>query len=127
MKTISNIIALTSLFSYQVAVGDSAKTTENKCSGKPVVEIVIFNVNKGVTNKEVQFASKNIMPDIKKLKGFESRELVTNKEGKWVDIVHWSSLESALTASQLMMKNQKALSFFSLIDQNSMSMMHLCK
>ncbi len=127
MKTIYNIIALTSLFSYQVAVGESVKTPGNKCSGKPVVEIVIFNVNKGVTNEQVQLASKNIMPDIKEMKGFESRELITNKEGKWVDIVHWSSLESALAASQLMMKNKNALSFFSLIDQNRMSMMHFCK
>lgn len=104
-----------------------AAEVDDKCLGKPVIELVTFSVNKGVTDAQIKLAAKNVTPSLKKLSGFKSRSFVHDQNGKWVDIVYWENIKSALSASESMMKNEMALSFFSLINQKDMNMMHLCE
>lgn len=125
MKSFLLIIAITALIPNQAF--SSNIELEDKCNGSPVVEVVTFKVNNGVTETQLVNAANLITPDLKKTNGFKSRSLSHDKEGKWVDIVFWSGLKPALLASESMMKNEAALKFFALIDQSNMSIHHFCE
>lgn len=90
-----------------------------------VIEIVIFSAVEGVTNNQMKLAAQSINPEIKKMKGFISREIVQDHKGKWVDICHWESMDAANSASEALMQNPVAGAYFSLINQSTMVMMHL--
>lgn len=117
---------LTALFVLTPSLVIAAEA-EDKCFGKLVIEVVIFSVNKGVTDAQIKLAAKKITPSLRKLSGFKSRNFVHDQNGKWVDIVYWENMKSALSASESMVTNEMALSFFSLINQKDMNMMHLCE
>lgn len=124
MKNIFKLLAALFVLTPSLVMAAEA---EDKCLGQPVIELVTFSVNKGVTDAQIKLAAKKITPSLKKLSGFKSRSFVHDQNGKWVDIVYWKNMKSALSASELMMKNETALSFFSLINQKDMNMMHLCE
>ena len=119
-KLLAALFVLTPLFSM-------AAEAEDRCLGQPVIELVTFSVNKGVTDAQIKLAAKKITPTLKKLSGFKSRSFVHDQNGKWVVIVYWKNMKSALSASELMMKNETALSFFSLINKKDMTITHLCE
>lgn len=98
----------------------------NQCNGRPVIEVVVFSVNNGVTNNQLLLSAKNVSPLLRKFTGFKSRTIGQDEKGKWVDIVHWENMNSAMAASDAMMKNKSAIEFFSLIDQKGMSINHFC-
>lgn len=125
MKSFLLIIAITALIPNQ-AISSNIEL-EDKCNGSPVVEVVTFKVNNGVTETQLVNAANLITPDLEKTNGFKSRSLSYDKEEKWVDIVFWSGLKPALLASESMMKNETALKFFALIDQSNMSINHFCE
>lgn len=114
------------VYSSNVLAADKLESSADKCSGKPVIEIVTFAVNAGVNEKQLLVAADKINSDLAKQAGFISRSLAFDKTGEWVDIIHWRDLASAEAAAQHMMQNEKAGEFFSLIDQNKMKMVHYC-
>ncbi|MGB2832836.1 MAG: hypothetical protein WBC07_07760 [Methylotenera sp.] len=124
MKPILKLLAALIVFTPFLVV---AAEGEDKCLGQPVIELVTFSVNKGVTGAQIKLAAKKVTPTLKKLNGFKSRSFVHDHNGKWVDIVYWKNMKSALSASALMMENETALLFFSLINPKDMTMMHLCE
>ena len=97
------------------------------CAGKPVVEIVVFSSNKGVSDSAMKRAAVNVTPILRNMPGFKDRIFSKSSNGKWVDVVQWQSLESANAAAEKVMKNSVAATFFGLINQNDMSIKHLCE
>lgn len=106
----------------------SAIAGENpSCAGKPVVEIVVFSSNKGVSDSAMKRAASNVMPTLRKMPGFKDRAFSKSSNGKWIDVVQWQSLDSANAAAEKIMMSPTAATFFGLINQNDMSIKHLCE
>ncbi len=120
-----------SLLLASVLVGLSPCTTyaanSSNCAGKPVVEIVVFSANKGVSDSAINRAASDVLPALRKMPGFKDRAFSKSSSGKWIDVVQWQSLDSANAAAEKMMKNEKAVVFFALINQNDMKIEHLCE
>lgn len=114
------------VYSSNILAADKLEPSADKCSGKPVIEVVTFAVNAGVNEKQLLAAANKINSDLEKQAGFISRNIAFDKTGEWVDIIHWRNLASAESAAKNMMQNEKAVEFFSLIDQNKMKMVHYC-
>ena len=93
---------------------------------KFIVEIAQFKLASGVTDeeftKEAEAVQKNFL---EKQSGYIDRELLKDKEGQWVDILHWNSMEEAQKAAEVMMKNPATQGFMQKIDPSSVKMLHL--
>ena len=57
--------------------------------------------------------------------GFIRRELFTDAEGRWMDTVHWHSLDDAHRAAEVFLSLSYAQNLMALIDETSMTMPHL--
>ena len=77
-----------------------------------IVEIAQFKLASGVTDeefiKEAEFVQKNFL---EKQRGYIDRELLKAKDGQWIDILHWDSMEEAQRAAEVMMKEPTTQGF----------------
>lgn len=91
-----------------------------------IVEIAQFKLAAGVSEKdflqEAEAVQKNFL---EKQSGYIDRELLKDKDGQWVDILHWNSMEEAQKAAELMMGNPTTQGFMQKIDPSSVKMLHL--
>lgn len=88
------------------------------------IEVVVFNLKNNVTSQQVTSAAKQMLGTISGWDGFISRELVKVSSEKWIDIVHWKSLEAARSAQEKALKSDVCLAFFSLIDEKQQQFYH---
>ncbi len=93
---------------------------------KLIVEIAQFKLASGVTDeefiKEAEMVQKNFL---EKQNGYIDRELLKDKDGQWIDILHWNSMEEAQRAAEVMMKEPTTQGFMQKIDPSSVKMLHL--
>ncbi len=89
------------------------------------IELVIFKTKPGFTQSEVIEAANAVNPVVKEFKGYIGRKLAISKDGTWTDIVYWTDLEAAEHAAQEIMKSETCQKFFGMIDEKSMTFMHL--
>src|SRR3989338_4376815 len=91
-----------------------------------IVEIAQFKLAAGVSEKdflrEAEAVQKNFL---EKQSGYIDRELLKDKDGGWVDILHWNSMEEAQKAAEVMMSDPRTQGFMQKIDPSSVKMMHL--
>lgn len=92
---------------------------------QPITEIVIFKLNPGVNEAAFLQAAEAIMPTIRALPGFMDRQLLKGEQGQWLDVVHWQSRDAALRAAEIFPTLECAHSFITLIDEASLTMLHL--
>jgi antibiotic biosynthesis monooxygenase (ABM) superfamily enzyme len=91
-----------------------------------IIEVVINKVKPGYSREEVIDAAQALSQLIQHYPGFISRTLsVAESSQEWVDIVHWTDLESAHRAAEAVMKDEACLKLFSMIDERDMKMLHL--
>lgn len=89
-----------------------------------VVEVVLFEVNPGYSQKEAEKALSSLNDVLKLYYGFIERTTAKNGDGKYIDIVYWSDMKSAKDAATDIMKNDIATSVFSIIKPESVQMYH---
>ncbi|MEW7292034.1 hypothetical protein [Aquimarina sp. 2304DJ70-9] len=89
-----------------------------------VVEVVLFEAQKGYTNEEVKIALASLNDIMKLYYGFVERTTASNGEGKYIDIVYWTDMKSAKDAAADVLKNQKAAAVFNVIKPESIQMYH---
>ncbi len=89
-----------------------------------VVEIVLFEANPEYTQQDVQKALASLNDILKLYYGFVQRTTARSGEGKYIDIVYWTDMESAQKAAGDILKNEKASSIFSVIKSESVQMYH---
>lgn len=91
-----------------------------------IVEIAQFKLVAGVSEEdflqEAEAAQKNFL---EKQSGYIDRELLKGKDGQWVDILHWNSMEEAQKAAEVMMSDPATQGFMQKIDPSSVKMLHL--
>ncbi len=96
-------------------------------SKKFIVEIIQFKLVDGV-NEEVflQDATNVQKRFLEKQEGYAgTRQLLKDKDGEWVDIVYWESLEDAQKAQEAAMVSKTCMPMFEKIDPSSVKMLHL--
>lgn len=94
-------------------------------SHKPkVVEVALFEINKGFTEKETKEALTSLNDAIKLYHGFIERITAKNENGKYVDIIYWKDINSAKAAATDLAQNEKAIAVFSIIKSKSVQMYH---
>ena len=91
-----------------------------------IVEVAQFKLATGVREedflREVEAVQKNFL---EKQNGYINRELLKDKDGQWVDILHWNSMEEAQKAAEVMMGDPATQGFMQKIDPSSVKMLHL--
>jgi len=93
-------------------------------NNSPVYEIVVFKANDGVTPEQVIAGAQSIQPFLDNYEGYISRQLIQADNNQWVDFVTWESIEQAHAAAEDIMKQPEAGQFMSVVDTNSINMMH---
>ncbi|MEM7345239.1 MAG: hypothetical protein AAF485_13450 [Chloroflexota bacterium] len=91
----------------------------------PTLEVVTFKLNESVAEDEFMQRARGLESWLQQIDGFIKRELSKNEEGLWIDILHWRSLSEALSAAEQIMAAPEGQAFGSLIDPESINMMHV--
>jgi hypothetical protein len=89
-----------------------------------IIETVTFRAIPGSDPQTIATASDGLMPFLERQNGFLSRRLSLGQDGLWLDHVHWTDMDSAQAASQVIMSAPEAGAFMSLIDMSSVTMRH---
>ncbi|WP_299801204.1 hypothetical protein [uncultured Maribacter sp.] len=89
-----------------------------------IVETVLFKPTEGINRKEVENQMSELNEFISKQDGFISRKTAVSEDGQFLDLVFWSDLECATTASEKAMENPKTLKAFQVIDEKTMTFKH---
>jgi antibiotic biosynthesis monooxygenase (ABM) superfamily enzyme len=89
-----------------------------------VTEVVVFRLKSETDMKSFQSAAAEISTLLQSYPGYLNRELGVTEDGTWIDIVHWTTLNHALTASDQIMADPKAQAFMTYIDEQSVTMHH---
>ena len=87
-----------------------------------VTEIVSWNANLGVTDQAMIQAVNALLPDLKKLPGFQYQSLGKTSQGRWIDIYYWDSVKDAHASNELMSASQSLNQLMTLIQPGSVTM-----
>ena len=90
-----------------------------------VIELVLFKGREGVEPSQLTTAAAVVTPILRAMPGFVSREFSAAADGRYADIVRWISKDHAEAAAQAVVQIAECRAFFSLIDQSSMTFLHL--
>ncbi|MCH8487325.1 MAG: hypothetical protein LAT75_10715 [Candidatus Cyclonatronum sp.] len=88
------------------------------------IELVTFNTKPEFDQREVKASLESLNAIVSTYKGFISRQLARNEDGKWMDLVFWESMEDAHAAAEAIMKLEAAQMAFRVIDEQTMSFHH---
>jgi len=89
-----------------------------------IIEMVLFKTNEGVKQEDAKKIMSELNNFLSNQKGFVSRKTSISEDGQYLDLVYWTDLQSAKTASEKAMKNPKAMEAFSVINQKKMQFSH---
>jgi hypothetical protein len=92
---------------------------------RPILEVVLFKLKPGTDEADFLAASEAVMPDLRTMRGFIRRELFEDADGQWMDTAHWHSLDDAHRAAEVFLSLLCAQTLMALIDETSMTMLHL--
>lgn len=80
------------------------------------VEWAPFDVLEGVSDAQLIEAANTIEQDfLSQQKGYIRRELLKGEQGKWVDLVYWSSPDLAHQAMEKASQSEACMQYFSLM------------
>lgn len=92
---------------------------------KYVIEIAQFKLKTDVNEMEFLVESEKVTNAfLKKQKGFIDRELIKNNNDEWIDILHWKSMEDALSAAKNIMNDPSTSAFGEMLEPSSIKMEH---
>lgn len=90
-----------------------------------VLEIVTFKSKSEYDVNDVIRYAKEMEDDlINSIPGYISRKLVYKGTNNWLDIVEWSSMEEALSATEIALTLSKSVQFFECIETGTTKMEH---
>ena len=117
-KIIFNLIVL-----LAASCGQSG-TKKSKMEQAHIVEMVLWKSKEGIGTEEAKNAIVQLNDFVKHQPGFVARKTALAEDGKFLDIVLWTDLKSAKTASEKAMKNESLIPIFSTIDEKEMIFQH---
>ena len=84
------------------------------------VEMVLFKINEGIDKETAKKAITELNEFVSKQKGFISRKTSISDDNQFLDIIYWTDLQSAKTASEKAMENPKTLEAIKVMNENDM-------
>ncbi len=97
---------------------------ESKMKQAKIIEMVLWNSKEGVSPENTKKSITKLNDFVKEQPGFIARKTAMAEDGRFLDIVYWTDLVSAKTASERAMKNEELIAIFSLIDEKKMIFQH---
>lgn len=94
-------------------------------SDTPILEAVLFKTKDGVDEAEFITTLAGLDAELEKMSGYIRREFFKDENGQWLDFVYWRSMEEAHQAAEAIMHVPNALKLFEMLDQTSLTMLHL--
>lgn len=116
-KIVFSIIVLTLL-------GFRSDKKTNHMEQANIIEMVLWEFKEGVSVEEGKASVQKLNAFVRQQPGFISRKTALSKDGKFLDVVLWTDLESAQTASEKAMQNEMTTTIFSTMDQEGMLFQH---
>jgi hypothetical protein len=93
---------------------------------KVVIELAQFTLAKDVADQEFVREAEHVQHVfLEKQPGYIDRELLKDEAGQWVDVLHWETIAQAQAAAQAMLQEGACQGFISMIDPQSVKMLHL--
>ncbi len=89
-----------------------------------IVEMVLFNLNEGVSLEEGKKAMAALNEFVSQQAGFVSRKTSIAEDGQFLDLVFWTDLNAAQTASEKAKQEESLMPHFAVIKQESMVFKH---
>lgn len=89
-----------------------------------IVEMVLFNLNEGVSLEEGKKAMQALNYFVSQQAGFVRRKTSIAEDGQFLDLVFWTDLSAAKAASEKAMHEERLLPHFAVINQDSMTFKH---
>ncbi len=102
-----------------------ADAARGQAADAPVMEIVTFRLNPGMTDAAFLTAAKGTEAMVAAQPGFVRRSLLRDDAGLWTDTVEWQSITAAHTAAEILMADPAFAPFGGAIDMTSLSMRHV--
>lgn len=87
-----------------------------------VVEIVIFQLNQGVSDDTYLAMTQRSGTWAKAHPGFVSRQLAKGDDGTWTDLTVWDSAQNAKASQASFMEQDFAMEMIAMIKEDSFSM-----
>lgn len=103
---------------------DQQSKTKSKMEQTAVIEMVLFKVNENLNPEDAQKKLKTLNDFVAKQEGFISRKTAIAEDGQYLDIVYWTDMASATTASDKAMQDPNISEIFSHIHQEEMIFKH---
>ena len=85
-----------------------------------IMEMVLWKFKDGINIEQGKKSVLKLNEFASKHPGFISRKTAISEEGKFLDIILWTDLESAKLASEKAMQNEMTTTIFSTMDENEM-------
>ena len=89
-----------------------------------VIEMVLFKTSEDIKTEEAQKELTRLNHFLAKQAGFISRKTSFSDDGQFLDLVYWTDLNAAKTASDKAMQDPEALKIFSIIERETMLFKH---
>jgi hypothetical protein len=99
--------------------------SQNNTQQWPVLEVVLYKVRPGTPDAEVLAASDGAQRWLEQQPGYLHREVAKSEDGVWLDLVHWATLEQALTAAKAFGERPEAAAFGPFTDEATLQLLHL--
>lgn len=92
---------------------------------KSVLEFAMFNAKPDVSDEAVIKAAHSIQSDLDALTGYLKRELFKGDGNQWLDLVHWRSLDDAMSAAEQILSGPNWATFEAVLDPDGGRMIHV--
>lgn len=97
---------------------------KRKMEQTKIIELVLWKSVEGVSTEEAKQSITKLNDFVSQQQGFIARKTALADDGKFLDLVYWTDLQSAKEASEKAMKNEDLIPIFSKIDQKEMVFQH---
>lgn len=97
---------------------------QTKKNEAKIVEMVLFNLNEGVSIEEGKKAMQALNEFVSQQSGFVGRKTSLAEDGQFLDLVFWTDRKAARTASEKVIQEEQLIPHFSVIKQESMMFKH---
>ena len=119
MKYLITVITVLTLISCK-----KSDTKQSKMEQAKTIELVLWRSKNGIDPKAAKQAIINLNNFVKEQPGFLSRSTGISEDGRYLDLVYWTDLQSAQEASEKAMSSEICAPAFETIDEREMTFLH---
>ena len=112
------------LIALAAAVAFAPADAAHAQAAEPVLEIVSFRLVDGSDEAAFLSAARGTEDMLRQRGSLKRRYLVKSEDGRWTDVIEWTSMEEALAAAEDVMSEPDFAPFGAMIDGATVDMRH---